>query len=256
LLDLPASVVVERLTAAGCVAAADEAAEMLERASDTATLEEWIQRRTRGEPLAIITGSITFCSHDVLVDPGLFVPRLQSEELARRAADALPVSGRAADLCAGAGSIAVHLRRTVPGARVIGVDLDIRAARCARRNGIPCVVGDLDEPLVAGAFDVVTAVAPYVPTNLLDTLPADVLRYEPQRALDGGLDGLDVVRRVVRGAARLLKPHGLLFTEVGADQPSILEPVFAASGFVDVEVWHDQDGDARGMAARRSVRTP
>lgn len=95
-----------------------------------------------------------------------------------------------------------------------------------------------------------TAVAPYVPTDAMGTLPADVLRFEPIGALDGGADGLDVVRRVVAGAARVLRPGGWLFLEVGADQDVRLEPTLAAYGFTDLEPWHDEDGDLRGLGAR------
>jgi release factor glutamine methyltransferase len=100
------------------------------------------------------------------------------------------------------------------------------------------------------AFDVVTAVAPYVPTRDIRTLPADVQRYEPRLALDGGDDGLDVVRKIVRGAAHLLRPGGWLLTEVGGRQDQVLEPDLSAAGFSFVEVWADDDGELRGLAAR------
>jgi release factor glutamine methyltransferase len=201
--------------------------------------------------LAVIVGTMVFCEHQVRVEPGMFVPRLQSEELARRAAAVLPEHGTAVDLCTGAGAVAVHLTHAVPGARILGVDIDERAARCARSNGVPCVVGDLDAPLRHGVFDVVTAVAPYVPTDALATLPSDVLRYEPRRALDGGADGLDMVRRVVAAAALLLRSGGWLFTEIGADQDDGLRATLDMHGFMEPTVWHDDDGDLRGLAARR-----
>ncbi|HMD44864.1 MAG TPA: HemK/PrmC family methyltransferase [Acidimicrobiales bacterium] len=236
---------------AGCVAADEEAHELLVAAPHAATLETWIRRREHGEPLAWITGTVLFCGRPVLVDPGVYVPRRQSEELARRAATLLAaVGGRAADLCTGAGAIGAHLLAEVPGASVVGVDVDVRAVRCARRNGVRALVGDLDRPLRTGAFDVVTAVAPYVPTGELRLLPADVQRYEPRQSLDGGDDGLDVVRRVVAGAARLLRPGGWLLTELGADEDQALRPALSAAGFDRAEAWFDDDGDLRGVAAR------
>jgi len=106
---------------------------------------------------------------------------------------------------------------------VIGVDCDLRAATCAVSNGLPTIVGDLAAPIGGdGTFDVVTAVAPYVPTSSLGLLPADVQRYEPRLALDGGVDGLALVRRVADAAARLLRPGGWLLTEVGGDQDATL----------------------------------
>jgi len=245
--------VVARLTAAGCVAAEAEAGEMLSAVPDEATLDAWVARREQGEPLAWITGTMEFCGRRIHVAPGVYVPRVQSEELARGAAALLPIHGRAVDLCTGAGAIAAHLYAAVPTATVIGVDLDLRAATCARRNGVATVVGDLAEPLRTRAnIDVVTAVAPYVPTDDLRLLPTDVQRHEPRAALDGGVDGLDLVRRVVAEAAQLLRPTGWLLVEVGGDQHTTLAGTFATHGFDRVEPWYDDDHDLRGVAARRA----
>jgi release factor glutamine methyltransferase len=242
---------VARLRAAGCVAAEEEAHEMMAAAPDGEVLEAWVSRRERGEPLAWITGRLEFCGRWLHVAPGVYVPRVQSEELARRAGRLLPERGRAADLCTGAGAIAAHLLAEVPTASVIGVDFDPQAVACAASNGVRAVVGDVDLPLGPnGSFDVVTAVPPYVPTNELRLLPADVQRYEPRAALDGGADGLDVARRVVSAAARLLAPGGWLLIELGGDQDEALAPVLAASGFGDAESWRDEDGDLRGLAAQ------
>jgi release factor glutamine methyltransferase len=241
--------VTARLVAAGCVAAADEADELLAAAPDDATVEQWLGQRERGEPLAWIIGNIAFCGRRVRVAPGVYVPRGQSEELARRAAALVPDGGSAVDLCTGAGAIAAHLLAAVPSARVIGVDIDPAAAACAHANGVAAVVGDLDRALT-GRHDVVTAVAPYVPTDQLRLLPADVQRYEPAVALDGGGDGLDVVRRVVAAAARLLRPGGWLLLELGDAQDDALAPTLAASGFASVTTWRDDDGDLRGVAVQ------
>jgi release factor glutamine methyltransferase len=252
--------VVARLRAAGCVAAEEEARELLTAAPDRVVLEGWLSRREQGEPLAWIIGGLEFCGRWLHVTPGVYVPRVQSEELARRAARLLPEHGRAADLCTGAGAIAAHLLAEVPTASVVGIDLDPEAVACAAGNGVRAVVGDLDEPLdPSGSFDVVTAVPPYVPTGQLRLLPADVQRYEPRVALDGGADGLDVARRVVAAASLLLAPGGWLLIELGADQDETLGPDLVAAGFGDIESWRDEDGDLRGLAARRmaaAARTP
>jgi len=240
-----------RLAAAGCVAAAEEAAELLDAAPDGPTLDAWLRRREGGEPLAWITGSMTFCDRILSVSPGVFVPRAQTEELARRAAALLRAGGRALDLCTGAGAVAAHLGATVPSATVIGIDIDPGAVRCARRNGVAAVVGDLAAPIRRSAsFDVVTAVAPYVPTAQLGFLPTDVQRHEPRRALDGGGEGLDLVRRIVPAAAQLLAPGGWLLLELGHEQDEALAPTLAAAGFDPVASWQDDEGDLRGIAAR------
>ncbi|MHB8681649.1 MAG: N5-glutamine methyltransferase family protein [Acidimicrobiales bacterium] len=241
----------ERLRAAGCVAAEEEAAELVEGAPDQATLEAWIARRERGEPLAWITSRLRFCGCWVHVDPGVYVPRPQTEALARRAA-ALVGAGRLADLCTGTGAVAAGVKAAAPGAAVVGVDLDPRAVANARRNGVAAAVGDLAAPLASGAFDVVSVVAPYVPTAALGLLPRDVVSYEPARALDGGPDGLAVLRGAVADAARVLRDGGWLVVELGGEQDVLLAPVLSRAGFGNFETWTDDDGDLRGLAARLS----
>ncbi|MFL5766425.1 MAG: N5-glutamine methyltransferase family protein [Actinomycetota bacterium] len=240
---------VERLAAAGCVAPEEEARELAAGAPDDHVLEEWLRRRERGEPLAWITGTTTFCGRTIRVDPGVYVPRLQSEELARRASAFLPDRGRALDLCTGCGAIAVTMSETRPSAIVIGVDLDPRAAANARRNGVGALRGNLGDALRSKGFDIVTCVAPYVPTRELRLLPSDVTRYEPSLALDGGDDGLAVLRGVVVSAARLLRPGGRLLVEVGGSQDRGLRSALSDSGFGNVETWFDEAGDLRGLLA-------
>jgi len=246
--------VAERLAASGCVAAFEEAADLLVAAPDQATLEAWLHRREQGEPLAWITGKVVFCGLALHVAPGVFVPRSQTEELARRAATLLPGRGRALDLCCGVGAVAAHLMAHVPTASVVGLDVDERAAACAQRNGVSAVVADVAEPLRDDpGFDVITAVAPYVPTGAIRLLPSDVLRFEPRLALEGGTDGLDLVRRVVAAAGRLLRPGGWLLVEVGGDQDLALSSTLAAAGLDSVVRWRDDDGDLRGIASQATA---
>ena len=247
----PVQSVVDRLVAAGCVAAEDEADELMTAAPDEETLDAWLDRRERGEPLPWITGTINFCGHRLAVAPGVYVPRVQSEELARRSAELLVERGCAVDLCTGAGAVAAHLMWARPGAAVIGVDIDRRAVACARGNGVRAILADLDSPLRSRAFDVITAIPPYVPTADLRLLPSDVQRYEPPLALHGGGDGLDVARRIVAAAARLLRPGGWLLIEVGGRQDDMLGPTLTAYGFEYPASWFDDDGDLRGLVARR-----
>jgi len=210
-----------------------------------------VRRREDGEPLEWITGTAAFAGHRLHVRPGVYVPRPQSEGLADRAAAALPAGGRLLDLGTGSGALAVALAARVPTASVVGLDLSPIAARCARANGVAVAVADLAAaPVRSGSCDVVVAVAPYVPTDALRFLPADVQRHEPRGALDGGTDGLDVVRAVVVTAARVLRPGGWLLVELGADQDERLATDLAAAGFSAAETWTDADGDLRGLAAR------
>jgi release factor glutamine methyltransferase len=245
------SSVVERLSRAGCVAADEEATELLSAAPDPATLEAWIGRRERGEPLAWVTGSQWFCGHRIGVDPGVYVPRPQSEELARRAAAVLlGHGGPALDLCTGSGAIACHLMARAPSVTVVAADVDRRAVICARSNGARVVQSDLAGPFGDGVFGVVTAIAPYVPTAALAVLPSDVRDYEPRLALDGGPDGLEVARRIAASARRVLRPGGWLLLELGGDQGPPMVATLTNSGWREVSTWADEDGDLRGLSAR------
>jgi release factor glutamine methyltransferase len=141
-----------------------------------------------------------------------------------------------------------------PRAVVVGVDDDGAAVACAARNGVRVIRGDLGSPLASRVAHVVTAIAPYVPTHEMRHLPRDVVTYEPAHALDGGdRDGLDVVRAVVTSAARLLVPGGWLVVELGGDQPDAVAPDLAESGFCEISVWRDDDGDVRGLECRLGV---
>jgi release factor glutamine methyltransferase len=243
---------VVRLAAAGCVAPDDEAHELTRDAPADDVLEARLRRREAGEPVAWITGEARFAGLALHVATGVYVPRPQSEALAVRAAALLPPNGTAVDLCTGCGAVAAVLQRAQPRALVVGIDVDPGSARCAARNGVRVVVGDLAAPVHAsGAVDVVTAVAPYVPTHDRRLLPADVQRHEPPRALDGGDDGLDVLRRVVEQAATLLRVGGHLVVELGGGQDRLLEPDLTRHGFTAAESWHDDDDDLRGLVARR-----
>ena len=246
-----AAAAARRLATAGCTAADEEAAELVAASPDAGTLESWLARREDGEPTAWIVGVVDFCGLRLRIEPGVYVPRPQTEELARRAAWLLPPAGRALDLCTGAGAVAAHLRASDPRATVLATDRDPVAARTARSNGVPTAAADLAAPLRPGqTFDVVTAVAPYVPTRELAFLPTDVQRYEPVEALSGGDDGLEVVRRVVTEAARRLRDGGWLLLEIGGDQDAALVPELRSTGFGEVTPWWDEDGDLRGVAAR------
>lgn len=210
-------------------------------------------RRLDGEPLAWLTGSVVFGGVTVRVAPGVYVPRPQTEPLARRAVSLLPAGGVAIDLCTGSGAIAVVLAEAVPSARVVATDLEPVAAACARANGVEVFEGSLDEPLpdeLRGSADVMTAVVPYVPTEAIGLLPRDVQRFEPRLALDGGPDGMRFLREVARRSARWLRPGGWLLLELGGDQADALEPLVRGLGFGDVEVLADEEGDPRAIVAR------
>jgi release factor glutamine methyltransferase len=235
------------LADSGFVAPHEEAEELLARAGgDAELLDSLVRRRLTGEPLAWITGKVEFCGLEIRVDPGVYVPRWQSELLARRAVEHLPASGTGIDLCTGAGAIARTLSANRPGARVVASDLDPRAVACARANGVEAYAGDLLAPLPPlPRADVVTAVVPYVPTPDLPRLQRDTFTFEPTSFYDGGPDGMALLRRVVAEARGVLETGGALLLELGGHQAETLE----LPGYTNVTVLHDEEGDVRGVSA-------
>ena len=245
--------VIRALAAAGCVAPAQEAEELLRAAgAGVGVLDELVARRQRGEPLAWITGSIDFCGIRVRVDAGVYVPRAHTEALARRAASILPADGIAVDLCTGSGAVAAVMRSVRPDATVLATDRDPVAIACARSNAVTAFLGDLDEPLpssLEGRVDVMTAVVPYVPTEELHLLPRDVVAYEPRHALDGGPRGTALLERVAELSVRWLRPGGRVLLELGGDQARSLARTMSVVGLSKSRVYRDADGRDRAIEA-------
>lgn len=239
------------------MAAEEEAALLMAAAADPEDLEALVRRRTAGEPVAWLVGGVDFCGIRVRVHPGVYVPRWQTEALAERAASLLPPEGVAVDLCTGAGAIAAVLQARRPEATVIATDIDAGAVACARANGVHALLGDLDAPLppaLHSAVDVMTAVVPYVPADELVFLPRDVVAFEPRLALDGGRDGMELLRTVVERSTRWLGPGGWLLLEVGGRQAPPVIAAMEAAGLGECTTLRDEEGDDRAVAGRRSRR--
>lgn len=198
---------------------------------------------------------MTFCGEVIIVHPGVYVPRWQSEPLAREARRRLVPGGVAVDLCTGAGPIPVALGCREGVARVVGTDLDPLAVACARANGVEAIESDLASallPALAGKVDLVTGIVPYVPSQELGLLPRDVLAYEPLRSLDGGLGGTVLLERAIAEAAVLLRTGGSLLLELGGAQADALAPALAGQRFGDIVVARDEDGEVRSLWCRRA----
>lgn len=213
--------VVARLRAAGCVFAEDEAILLIDAAAG-ADLEQLVARRVSGEPVEQVVGWAQFAGLRVHLDPGVFVPRRRTELLARRAAALATPGAVVVDLCCGSGAIGVLIKATVASVELHCVDRDPAAVSCARQNLEASVhEGDLYDGLpeeLRGRVSVVVANAPYVPTGELGLLPPEARDHEPVETLDGGPDGLDVLRRVIAGAPAWLAPGGRLLFEVADSQ--------------------------------------
>jgi release factor glutamine methyltransferase len=211
---------------------------------EEAAVEALAERRARGEPSSYITGHRWFYGLDFLVAAGVLVPRPETELLVDVAVGVINGSGSdyrtAADIGTGSGVIAVCLAHLVPNLAVIATDISEQALDIARSNAgrhgvaerVTLCQGDLLEPLVE-PVDIICANLPYVKRG--DLPPGGPLSYEPRLALDGGPDGLDVLRRFVPQVAPKLRPGGCLVVEVGAGQAkkvlAILERELPPGGF-------------------------
>jgi release factor glutamine methyltransferase len=249
---------VERLRAAGCVFAEEEAALLRAQAAGPDELQALTARRIAGEPLEHVLGWAEFCGLRVAVDPGVFVPRRRTEFLVDLAAARTGPGAVVLDLCCGSGALGAALASRRPGIELVAADLDPVAVRCARRNLEPfggrVFEGDLFDPLPAGLrgrVDVLLVNVPYVPTAEIPLMPPEARLHEAPMALDGGADGLDVLRRVAGRAGAWLAPGGVLLTEAGEEQAVVAVGVLAAAGLA-AHVETDED-DRTAVVA---VQTP
>jgi release factor glutamine methyltransferase len=236
-MPVPDPAIVTRLRDAGCVFAEDEARLLISAARTPEELAVMVDRRMAGLPLEQVLGWAEFCGLRIAVDPGVFVPRRRTEFLVRQAAALAGPQDIIVDLCCGAGAIGAALAASVSRLEVHAVDIDPAAVACARRNlegaGGQVYEGDLFDPLpsaLRGRVAIVVANVPYVPTVEMRLLPAEAREHEPRVALDGGPDGLDVLRRVAAGAPGWLVPRGHLLIETSAHQAIPAIAAFTASG--------------------------
>jgi release factor glutamine methyltransferase len=235
--QLTESFIVSTLRAAGCVFAEDEAALLIAAAASSEDLDAMIARRVAGFPLEHILGWVDFFGLRVAVDPGVFVPRRRTELLVREALARVSPSDVVVDLCCGCGALGAAVAASVPGLQVYAGDIDPAAVECARRNlsraGAQVVLGDLFDPFpqgLRGRVDVILCNAPYVPTDKIRMMPPEARLHEPRVTLDGGLDGLDVQRRVAAEAVNWLSPGGHLLVEASEDQAPLAAEIFASGG--------------------------
>ena len=240
-----------------------------------------VWRRERREPTGYIIGHREFWELDIEIGPGVLVPRPETEGLVEEALARLsaedghlqgrgasaravpPASVRIADVGTGSGCIAVALARWLPAAEVVAVDASEEALAVARRNAerhevsgrVRCVNGDLLAG-VAGLFDAVVSNPPYVPEPDIAGLQPEVRDHEPLQALAGGADGLDVIRRLVPGAAAVLRPGGWLLFEFGFGQAEAVRAIIAAEPMLElVDVRPDLAGIPRIAVARRRTES-
>ncbi len=250
------SSIAARLRAAGCVFAEDEARLLISAAVTTADLDDMVERRSAGSPLEHVLGWAEFCGLRIAVGAGVFVPRQRTEYLVRQAADLAPARAVAVDLCCGSGALGAALAERADLAELHAADIDPAAVRYARRNLPPHAHvhhGDLYDPLPArlrGRVHLLMANVPYVTTGEIALLPAEARLHEPPTALDGGHDGLDVLRRLAAEAPAWLAPGGHLLVEISRRQVAIATDVLFGAGLTP-RVATSADPPATVVIARR-----
>ena len=257
------SLVVARLRAAGCVFAEEEAEVIASTAASPAELEAMVARRAAGEPLEQVVGWAEFAGLRVFVDPGVFVPRRRSEFLVDVALQLAGVQDGTVprvvvDLCCGTGALGLAVAVKLAGAadvRLGGVelhaaDLDPAAVACAQRNVGPAggrvYGGDLFTALpdsLRNSAGVLICNAPYVPTTEIAFMPAEARDYEALMALDGGADGLAILRRAAAEAGAWLAPGGVLLVETSERQAAVMAAVMTAAGLA-AQVHEDDESGA------------
>lgn len=238
-MPLTHATVVTLLRSAGCVFAEDEAELLLAAARTPDELAAMVDRRTAGQPLELVLGWAEFHGLRIAVEPGVFVPRRRTEFLVDQALALAPRARVVVDLCCGSGAVGAALAAALDGAALHAADIEPAAVRCARRNvaarGGRVHQGDLFAALpteLRGRVDLLAANVPYVPTGQVALLPAEARDHEPLVALDGGADGLDILRRVAAEAPEWLAPGGLLLVETSERQASPAAEAFADSGLI------------------------
>lgn len=233
------------------------------------TFRDLVKRAGEQEPIAYLTGKGHFFSLEFAVGPGVLIPRPDTETLVEnvlQAARNTPgmESPRVLDLCTGSGCVACAIAQRIKTAIVTAIDISPAAVKIAQQNveklglsdRVAVLQGDLYEPLKdavdAGAFNVIVANPPYIPTAQIATLDRNVRDYEPRLALDGGADGLDVHRRIMEHAGYRLAPGGQIYLEIAFDQGEAAKELVAAHDeFEGVRLLKDYGGKDRAVTAVR-----
>ncbi len=244
--------------------------------ADSAKVRRLLQRRIKGEPVQYIIGHIEFCGLTIRVGKGVLIPRPETELLVEEAIKAVKndeladkgseknssrlthhASRTFLDLCTGSGCIALALAREFPDAEVHGTDLSKEALAYAKRNAKANNIknarfskGSLFEPVKGKRFDIITANPPYIRRDEIETLQPEIRDWEPDAALDGGMDGMDFYRAILSSAGGYLNPNGFIFLEFGYDQAEGVQKIARAEGFRDIAVINDYAGIGRILKAK------
>lgn len=214
---------------------------------DEERYRDLLQKRGSHIPLQHLTGTCDFMGLTFQVNDQVLIPRQDTETLVESALSRLKEGDRALDLCTGSGCIILSLEKLGPGIRGLGADISAAALAVAKRNrdslGLESDFcrSDLFEG-IEGVFDIIVSNPPYIASGKIPGLMEEVRGFEPLLALDGGADGLDFYRRIIKDARNFLKPGGWLGLEIGYDQREAVEELLRRQGFIRTETLQDLAG--------------
>jgi release factor glutamine methyltransferase len=220
-----------------------------------------VERRALGEPVAYLTGEREFYGRPYKVSPAVLIPRSETELLVDLALERIPqdAPSRVIDLGTGSGCVAISLASERSQAKILALDQSLEALALARRNAVAAQVGnvaflqsDWFSALRREHFEVIVANPPYVASGDAHLSKGDV-RFEPRTALDGGADGFDAIRHIVKNAKAYLVPGGWLLFEHGHDQGEQARLLLHAQGYEQIFTAHDLAGTDRVSAGRLTV---
>lgn len=219
-----------------------------------------VKRRAAHEPFQYISGTQEFYGLDFAVTPDVLIPRPETEILVEAAIDALKEIDQPTfcEIGVGSGCISVATLANVPNATAVGVDVSEKALAVAGSNAeingvsnrLDLRISNIFENVPKESFDAVVSNPPYVPESDIEGLPSEVRLFEPHTALDGGDDGLDIVRRIVNESPKYLKPHGFLFLEIGWNQSEKVKTMLANDVWQQVNLLPDLQGIPRIVTAK------
>ena len=224
--------------------------ELIIREKQKEQLEQYrrcLLRRGEREPLQHILGYAYFMELKFLVNSHVLIPRPDTEILVEEARKKLYPGNRVLDLCTGSGCILLSLLYHCPKAEGTGADISQEALMVAEENSrrfkllAEFIQSDLFEN-ITGRFQMIVSNPPYIPSGAIDSLMEEVRRYDPHLALDGGADGLDFYRRLLKESREYLTPGGVLLLEVGSDQGDWVRARMEAMGYQKVQIIKDLSG--------------
>ncbi|MFJ6208811.1 putative protein N(5)-glutamine methyltransferase [Lysinibacillus sp. NPDC092081] len=248
--------IINRLRSEGCVFAEEELQLLTSEARSIEDLMKMVEKRVSGLPLEYVLGFTKFCGLRIEVERGVFIPRRRTEFLVQQAKIITRPYDIVLDLCCGSGAIGAAITTDLKKILLHSVDIDPVAVRCTSRNitkiGGHVYQGDLYDALsdsLKGRVNIIVANVPYVPTDSIKLLPQEARLYEPKVALDGGMDGLDLQRKVIEEASHWLVPGGHLLIETSEIQATQTSEIFADFGLI-TKIARDYKLDATVVIGR------